>query len=85
MNLACLTYGAKEQATVPGGGLHPITLRVLDYVHAINWTKPSALFVEVDRIIITELLESSLEAISKIYNNPTLDWLGSNSSLGRFS
>ncbi|KHN12800.1 exocyst complex component EXO70B1-like [Glycine soja] len=77
MNLVYFSYADKEQATVTpvGGGVHQITHCVLDYMNRIDWQKPLSLFVEVDRIIIMKLLETCLEAISKIYNNPTLGYI----------
>lgn len=75
MNLVHLTCGDKGQATIPGGGIHQITHRVFDYMNTLNWKDVSPLFLEMTRIMITELLETSLEAKSKIYNSPTLGYI----------
>ncbi|TKY56537.1 Exocyst complex component EXO70B1 [Spatholobus suberectus] len=78
------TYGDKEQETAPGGRVHPITRDVLAYIDMIYGNQQGlfgamnlAAFNSPTVLVatITELLESCLEANSKIYKNPTLGYV----------
>ncbi|TKY56540.1 Exocyst complex component EXO70B1 [Spatholobus suberectus] len=73
-------YEASEKVSlIPGGGLHPITLEVMYYIYFVyknsTFDKLSKGFEEgklsapMYMARMTELLESSLEANSKNYNN----------------
>ncbi|RDY07256.1 Exocyst complex component EXO70B1, partial [Mucuna pruriens] len=84
-DLLYLTYGDKEQDTVPGGRVHPITRDVLSYIDMIYGNRLGLNGTMFDLEVfnsptvlvatITELLESCLEAKSKIYNDPTLGYV----------
>nr|XP_004490669.1 uncharacterized protein LOC101500706 isoform X2 [Cicer arietinum] len=67
--------------TVPGGGLHPITQHVMNYLHAVCRFCPtleqvfdgSSLSGQMNRIM--DQLESNLEEKSKSYEDPSLSYI----------
>ncbi|KAK7276063.1 hypothetical protein RIF29_17195 [Crotalaria pallida] len=92
MELENLIRRDPAKAAVPGGGLHPITRYVMNYLRAACRSRitleqvfdeypklddrvasTSSLSVQMDWIM--ELLESNLEAKSKIYKDPALSYV----------
>ncbi|XP_028237322.1 exocyst complex component EXO70B1-like [Glycine soja] len=77
--LLTLTYGVKEKAIVPGGRVHQITLDVLDYADKIDkdWRGSLNPMTDEERKfpLITDLLDSSLEANSQNYHDPILGYV----------
>ncbi|KAH1126766.1 hypothetical protein AAZX31_06G190400 [Glycine max] len=76
--LLSLTYGVKEKAIVPGGRVHQITLDVLDYAEIIDAQLDRSLegkFPLNSIAMITDLLDSSLEANSQNYHDPILGYV----------
>ncbi|XP_028237319.1 exocyst complex component EXO70B1-like [Glycine soja] len=78
--LLSLTYGVKEKAIVPGGRVHQITLDVLDYagihyLHSLNPMTYEEGFPLNSIAMITDLLDSSLEANSQNYHDPILGYV----------
>ncbi|KAJ0021606.1 hypothetical protein Pint_32449 [Pistacia integerrima] len=81
MELENLIRRDPAKAAVPGGGLHPITRYVMNYVRAACrsrqtleqiFEKDSSSSLSVQMAWIMELLESNLEVKSKIYGDPAL-------------
>ncbi|RDY04805.1 Exocyst complex component EXO70B1, partial [Mucuna pruriens] len=80
-----LTYAVKDQAIVPDGRLHRITFDVLDYTEMIHRDWKTLFHVMVNKkdkfslyghiAMIANLLDNSLEAISKTYKNLTLGYV----------
>jgi hypothetical protein len=71
------------QSVVLAGGIHPITRYVMNYLRAASRSRQTLEQVFEDRVnssfslsvqmgLIMELLDSNLEAKSKIYEDPTL-------------
>ncbi|RZC08395.1 exocyst complex component EXO70B1-like [Glycine soja] len=80
--LLSLTYGVKEKAIVPGGRVHQITLDVLDYAGIIDVQLTVLLDSSLEGkfplnniAMITNLLDSSLEANSQNYHDPILGYV----------
>uniref|UniRef100_A0A0R0JJK0 Exocyst subunit Exo70 family protein n=1 Tax=Glycine max TaxID=3847 RepID=A0A0R0JJK0_SOYBN len=80
--LLSLTYGVKEKAIVPGGRVHQITLDVLDYAGIIDEQLTDLLDCSLEGkfplnniAMITNLLDSSLEANSQNYHDPILSYV----------
>ncbi|XP_058758455.1 exocyst complex component EXO70B1-like [Vicia villosa] len=79
------------KVAVPGGGIHPITRYVMNYLSAACWSQKTleqvfedygvlsshSLSVQMDWIM--ELLDSNLEAKSRIYKDPALCYENSGS------
>jgi len=70
----------RAKTAVPGGGVHPITRYVMNYLltacrsrQSLDQVLSSSLSVQMNWIV--ELLESNLEAQSKIYKDPALCYL----------
>ncbi|KAG5148926.1 hypothetical protein AAZX31_06G191100 [Glycine max] len=83
-DLLYLTYSVKEQASVPSGRNYRISIDVLDYIEILyqNWRGLFKTMLDKEGkllyghiAMITDLLDSSLEAISKNYNDPSLGYL----------
>ncbi|KAJ4725486.1 Exocyst subunit Exo70 family protein [Melia azedarach] len=81
MELENLIRRDPAKAAVPGGGLHPITRYVMNYLRAACrsrqtleqvFEKDSSSSLSVQMAWIMELLESNLEVKSKIYRDPAL-------------
>lgn len=81
MELENLIRRDPAKAAVPGGGLHPITRYVMNYLRAACrsrqtleqvFDKDSSSSLSVQMSWIMELLESNLEVKSKIYREPAL-------------
>ncbi|KAL5749480.1 hypothetical protein ACOSP7_024083 [Xanthoceras sorbifolium] len=81
MELENLIRRDPAKAAVPGGGLHPITRYVMNYLRAACrsrqtleqvFEKDSSSSLSVQMSWIMELLESNLEVKSKIYRDPAL-------------
>ncbi|TXG74479.1 hypothetical protein EZV62_003058 [Acer yangbiense] len=81
MELENLIRRDPAKAAVPGGGLHPITRYVMNYLRAACrsrqtleqiFEKDSSSSLSVQMSWIMELLQSNLEVKSKIYRDPAL-------------
>ncbi|TXG46511.1 hypothetical protein EZV62_027991 [Acer yangbiense] len=81
MELENLIRQDPAKAAVPGGGLHPITRYVMNYLRAACrsrqtleqiFEKDSSSSLSVQMSWIMELLQSNLEVKSKIYRDPAL-------------
>ncbi|KAK1548926.1 hypothetical protein Q3G72_005622 [Acer saccharum] len=81
MELENLIRRDPAKAAVPGGGLHPITRYVMNYLRAACrsrqtleqiFEKDSSSSLSVQMSWIMELLQSNLEVKSKIYGDPAL-------------
>ncbi|KAK2642049.1 hypothetical protein Ddye_023812 [Dipteronia dyeriana] len=81
MELENLIRRDPAKAAVPGGGLHPITRYVMNYLRAACrsrqtleqiFDKDSSSSLSVQMCWIMELLQSNLEVKSKIYRDPAL-------------
>ncbi|KAL6003049.1 hypothetical protein ACLOJK_023272 [Asimina triloba] len=77
MELENLIRRDPPKAAVPGGGLHPITRYVMNYLRAACGSRQTLEQIlegnlESNLAWIMELLESNLEAKSKMYRDPAL-------------
>ncbi|CAJ1975346.1 unnamed protein product [Sphenostylis stenocarpa] len=83
--LLYLSDDNKDQATVPSSRIHQITRDLLNYIQMIylNLKDLSPIIVDKDEklslylhlAMMADILDTSLEAISKSYNDPTLGYI----------